>query len=186
MFKHIWHNGLLHFVLLFIDFNQKFYGWLLFSLTCFFEVLVLNVVYTLSFSFIKLSYQVHVNCTEILPITVSAIYLLVIMTDWFLTSSSSAAVWNGPSSPECLTLLSSTASLLQSFAMVHGRVRHPHLAFGWLFLAAASLAFTGSGSLAGIGEFCKWKPTQRAENDGGLSEATESKRQTEWGNVKLS
>lgn len=28
------------------------------------------------------------------------------------------------------------------------------LAFGWVFFAAASLAFTGSGSFAGIGEFC--------------------------------
>lgn len=28
-----------------------------------------------------------------------------------------------------------------------------YLAFGWLFFTAASLAFTGSGSFAGMGEF---------------------------------
>lgn len=30
-------------------------------------------------------------------------------------------------------------------------------AFGWVFFAAASLAFTGSGSFAGIGEFYRIK-----------------------------
>lgn len=38
-----------------------------------------------------------------------------------------------------------------------------YLAFGWLFFAAASLAFTGSGSLAGMGEFYRIERTPKKD-----------------------
>lgn len=47
----------------------------------------------------------------------------------------------------------SLATVAAGAGHVHAQAGTSYLAFGWVFFAAASLAFTGSGSFAGMGEF---------------------------------
>lgn len=47
----------------------------------------------------------------------------------------------------------SPATMAAGTGHAHTQAGTSYLAFGWVFFAAASLAFTGSGSFAGMGEF---------------------------------
>lgn len=83
----------------------------------------------------------------------------------------SLAPWKRQSSLSCSAqplapAVTDTGHLPLHHASCRGTWAHSgisYLAFGWLFFAAASLAFTGSGSLAGMGEFYRIERTPKKD-----------------------